>query len=275
MLIRTTEREHNFTNRLFTHLSLFSLQGLTLTADLDFSAAVEAVQYNDGEEVNLSILFPELQAKAKYYLAKALDIPFYYIVYKEGTFYANLIRFEPDFSATLMLTMNEDQFIKWWASLKGMSQPKPLLITAATRVEKSVFDSVLTKHGMAWGGNIDGYMFKDKRFACIIENIYTQVHPLESPKGEPSPYFFKNGPNYNTWLPTIKLATQLNVPLFLFTIEGNSQRDRIGFTVIDHLSNRGIFYLDNIMPNENIVEGLDKIKETVLKSLSAPVPRII
>jgi len=273
MRIRTTERDHEFTQRLFNKLNLFSIQGLTLNAKKEFSAAIEAIQYEDHEEVQLENIFPLTEAKARYYLAKTLKIPFYYVIYQSSEFRVYEIEISENFQSKQVEVLNEKAFVEWWARLKGLNQPKALM-EAAERVKSSIFDITLEKHNMAWGGNIDGFMFRNKEFACIIENIYTQKNPLESPMGEPSYYFHMRGPNYNTWFPTVKLASYLNVPLFLFTIEGNNNKERIGFAVIDHLSTLGIYYKGN-KPNKNILEGLEHIMETINANLNNKPPKII
>ncbi len=273
MKIRSTEREHKFTEKLFYRLNLFSIQGLTLDRNRNFTAAVEAIQYEINEVINLEQIFPLIEVKAKYFLAKSLNIPFYYIVFQNKVFEIFEITAEQKFQHVHIYRFNELEFVQWWAKLKGLNQPKPLM-EAAERVKNSIFDITLEKHNMAWGGNIDGFMFKNKSFACIIENIYTQKHPLSSHLGEPSYYFNMRGPNYNTWLPTIKLAKQLNIPLFLFTIEGNSEQEKIGFAIIDYLSKKGIYY-QTAKPNKNIVKGLDNIEKTILENINAAPPKII
>lgn len=273
MKIRSTERVHYFTNKLFGELRLFSIQGLTIDKNHNFTAGIEAIQYESDEIIDLQSIFPFLEVKAKYFLAKSLSIPLYFVIYQNKIFSVFEIEARDNFSYRFITKFDEIGFVHWWAKLKGLSQPKPLM-EAAERVKDSIFDNVLEKHNMAWGGNIDGFMFRNKAFACIIENIYTQRNPLESPKGEPSYYFHMRGPNYNTWYPTVKLAIQLNIPLFLFTIEGNNQQERIGFAVIDHLSSTGIYYRGE-KPNNNIIVGLNNIKNEIFKNLSQSCPRII
>jgi hypothetical protein len=273
MKIRTTEREHLFTKKLFNKLRLFSIQGLTLDIEHNFTAGIEAIQYEVEEVIDLINIFPLQEVKAKYYLTKSLNIPLYFVVYQSNLFKVFKIEIEQEFSSNLMLEFKENDFIKWWAKLKGLYQPKPLM-EAADRVKDSIFDIVLEKNGMAWGGNIDGFMFKNKNFACIIENIYTQKNPLNSPQGEPSYYFHMRGPNYNTWYPTVTLAQKLNIPLFLFTIEGNNNYERIGFAVIDYLSPQGIFYKGR-KPNENIIVGIEEIERTIIENLAELPPKII
>lgn len=273
MKIRSTEREHSFTRKLFNKLNLFSLQGLTLDVNHNFTAAIEAIQYEPNEKIDLEYIFPLIDVRAKYYLANSLKIPFYYIIFKNDIFDLYKITASQDFQYSHISSFNEIEFINWWARLKGLNQPKPLM-EASERVQNSIFDNTLEKHKMAWGGNIDGFMFKNKSVACIIDNIYTQKHPLTSARGEPSYYFHMRGPNYNTWLPTVKLAIQLHIPLFLFTIDGNNQQERIGFAIIDYLSSKGIFY-KTPKPNENIIEGLDNIVNIVLKNLNTLPPKIL
>ena len=70
------------------------------------------------------------------------------------------------------------------------------------------------------------------------------------------------------------MAQQLNVPLFLFTIEGNSTQPRIGFTVVKQLSKKGIEYLLP-PPNQNILEGMTMIKTEVFKYLTAAPPLLV
>jgi len=272
MKIRTTEREHSFTQKLFKKLTLFSLQGLTLSVDKEFTAAIEAIQYEPNEVVDLNTIFPLNEVKAKYYLAKTLNIPLFFIIYKYPNFQIYDIQIDNNFQCQLLHTFQEKDFILWYAKLKELKQPKPLM-EAAERVKDSIFDTTLEKYSMSWGGNIDGFMFRNKNFACIIENIYTQKNPLESPKGEPSYYFHMRGPNYNTWFPTVKLANLLDIPLFLFTIEGNSDKERIGFAIIDYLSESGIYYKGK-KPNENILNGLDNIMNVISSNLNNKAPYI-
>lgn len=270
MKIRTTERYHKFTEDLFASLNLFSIQGLTLDKDRNFTAGIEAIQFNENENVNLKDIFTELEIKAKYYLTKSLNIPLFFIIYKLNTFSVYRVIVENEIRFDKVVDLDENNFVKWYTTLKGLPQPKPLM-EASIRVRDSIFDTTLEKYGLAWGGNIDGYMFKNKQYACIIENIYTQKNPLETTGANPAVYFKLRGPNYNTWFPTVKLARTLNVPLFLFTIEGNSEKERIGFSIIDKLDSEGIYYR-NSDPNKNIIEGIENIKKVVLSNLNQNPP---
>ena len=65
MQIRSTEREHSFTKSLFKSLQLFSLQGLTLSANHEFSAAIEAIQLNDNEYFVIQNMYKFMKKKIK------------------------------------------------------------------------------------------------------------------------------------------------------------------------------------------------------------------
>ena len=270
MYIRTTEREHQFTSELFEALNAYSLQGLTLTADLQkWTAAIEAVQFDDDEDVDFKGAFPVKDVTAKLCLARAVGVPLYFIAYRAQLYFIFSVnnvggkiqyKKEAEFS--------EDGFISWWKGIKGTIQTKDFNNGAQERVSNSIFDRVLAKHNLLWGGNIDGFILREDEPVCIIDNIYSRLHPLDSSRADPANYFFKRGPNYNTWLPTVKLAQDLDIPHLLFTIDGNNNRERIGLTVIDHLSSEGIFYLNGISPNQQLVEGKVRIVKKVQSLIS-------
>lgn len=281
MKIRTTERYHEFTSNLFKELRIFSLEGLTLSKNKEWTAAIEAIQYDDNIEIDINNIdvekfFSINSLKAKYFLSQTLSVPLYFVIHHKKTFFIlKIIKSdkEKNFSYNVEMVLEKENFALWWSEIKGLQQPKKLY-EASSRVYRSIFDNTLKEYGLAWGGNIDGFMFKNKKYACVIENIYTQKNPLESEKGEPSYYFHMRGPNYNSWYPTAKLANDLGVPLILFTIEGNSYKERIGFSVISRLSKDGIFYKDNKKPNMNIINGIENIKNILNESLLEKSPII-
>jgi len=273
MKIRNSEAVHPFIRNLFHELHIFSIQGLTMSAEQSFTACIEAIQYEDGEKIELDSIFPELEVKAKYFLASSLQIPLYFLIFQSGNYFIYVVECSPAPSWKLVLVLDESKFIGWWKSIKSQKQTKPVY-EASVRISDSIFDNVLKKHNLAWGGNIDGFMFKEKTFACVIENIFTNKNPLNSPKGEPSAYFHTKGPNYNTWLPTVKLAEKLKVPLFLFTVQGNNQQEKIGFAVIKSLSPDNIHYINGISPDKNILEGKEAIINCINSNIKSSPPRI-
>lgn len=116
-----------------------------------------------------------------------------------------------------------------------------------------------------------------KKIVAIIDNISIgeKSGSIDGKYANPALYFFKRGPRYETWLSSVKLARQLNVPHFLFTIDKvNPEEEHIGFTKIEKLTKNGIFYEKNKGPNENILEGLNNILleiEKALKNTSVPI----
>ena len=271
MKIRTTERVHNFTVELFRELNIFSLESITMNNLNEFTSCLEGVVFNDNEEINLSIVFTENEFKSKEYLSRLLGIPFYLMVFQESIFsiyQINVILGEVKFD--LLHNFDEEEFVNWWKVLKGHGQSKPFY--ESNRIDKSIFDKVIEDRGFSWGGNIDGFMFKNKKVVCIIENIYTQKNPIDSVKGDPRTYFKSKGPNYNSWKPNVLLSRKLDIPLFLITWNGKSQEEKIGFSIIDDLSPNDIVYRYNLPPYKNILYGKENIKTHIIKSLNEGVP---
>lgn len=83
----------------------------------------------------------------------------------------------------------------------------------------------------------------------------------------------KHGPRYEGWYAAVKLANQIQVPHLLFTIDKhNEKREHIGLTAIEKLSPEGLFYIDNIKPNNKVVEGMENIVNAVNEKLSKSKP---
>lgn len=157
-------------------------------------------------------------------------------------------------------------FADWWRKLKGTEQSKPLY-KASPRL--SYFDRLLAEHGLSWGGNIDGFILNSNmRTQVIIETRYTKKIPLEDydPAVFFSPHYTRAG-DYKTWEPVVLLASMLEAPLFLFTFERKSDRERIGFAIVDSISTQELKYQD-IPPNKNITEGIENIRHQIMKNLS-------
>jgi hypothetical protein len=268
--IRSTERSHDFTRRLFTSLDIFNLGGLTIGDNSEFTACIEALELDESERLNFRGATTLTELEAKFHLSRALNVPFLFLVYQAGEVIIYQVMKNGEFHFKTNDKIRLEELPQWWRSVKRTRQPKPIY-EASSRITNSVFDNTLANAGLAWGGNIDGFLFSDARILAIVENIYTQKNPLHSSKADPATYFKSKGPNYNSWLPSVLLANRLGVPLFLFTFEGNSSEERMGFTVIDHLGSDGIYYRGG-PPNKNILDGLDTIKATVLENLIQSPP---
>lgn len=273
MKIRCSERSHDFTSLLFQAMEIYSLAGLTLSSTRNFTACVEAIEFAADEEADPRRAFSKPEVEAKFYLASLINVPLYFLVAQGGdiTIY-EIIKKDGLYLRTIK-KVSYQAFRSWWAEIKQTNQPKPIY-EASSRIKKTIFDTLLAEARLAWGGNIDGFMLRDKKIQVVIENIYTERHPLESPKGEPSYHFRDRGPGYNSWWPTVTLANTLGVPLFLFTFDVNSNKERIGFAVIDYLNPEGIYY-KGPAPNKNIISGMEAIKKTIDDNLGQAPPYIL
>jgi len=80
MKIRTSENSHDFQERLFQRLQAYSLQGLLMNDKRDFTAAIEAVEYENGDD-KTKVPFTEKELHARYILAREAGIPFYILCY--------------------------------------------------------------------------------------------------------------------------------------------------------------------------------------------------
>lgn len=269
MKIRTSENPHAFQESLFRRLNAYSLQGLLMNAQHQFTAAVEAIEYEPGDnERTKTFRIDELHAK--YVLSRQIGVPFYVVTFKNGIF--SIFRvFEKDGKISIKgeRSLNEVQFAQWWGTIKGTIQNKLLNNGGENRIERTVFDRVLRQHGLEWGGNIDGFVLSNDNQSVkyIIDNISVS-RSLDDNYANPAIYFNstnpRHGPRYEGWYAAVKLANQLHVPHALFTIDKKNPRaEHIGFTIIERLTPQGIFYKNNLNPNDNVIEGMDHIVRTI------------
>lgn len=80
MKIRTSENSHEFQERLFKRLKAYSLQGLLMNDKHEFTTAVEAVEYENGDD-KTKVPFTEADLHARYVLAQEAGIPLYILCY--------------------------------------------------------------------------------------------------------------------------------------------------------------------------------------------------
>ncbi len=278
MKIRTSENNHEFQERLFKRLKAYSLQGLLMNDKHEFTAAVEAVEYEEKDDLT-KIPFNEEQINARYILANAIGVPLYIILYMQEVFKILEVTKK---AGRIRLEFNEEkltekEFIEWWKQRKQTIQNKALNNGGEERVHKTIFDSTLRKYGYEWGGNIDGFVLSEdgNSVRYIIDNISVSAPNL---RDEPSHYFNssnpKHGPRYEGWYAAVKLANMLNVPHVLFTLDKcNTSKEHIGFAVIDKLTPEGIYYVNDISPDRHILERLEFIQnevEEVVRKSEAP-----
>jgi hypothetical protein len=269
--IRSTEKPHSFTNELYGAVPIFGLQGLTLDSNNNFTAGIEAVEFEPNEKIDPKNLFSIIEWKAKWSLCNSVSVPLHVMTHETGSKFIEV--FEVSFKKNLIqiqhwnkFTFN--QFTNWWASIKGTIQTKPLY-EASSRI--SFFDNLLAKHNLAWGGNIDGFLLDDPemRPQAIFETRYTTKARLEN--YDPAVYFRYRGGDYKTWEPLILLGMKLKIPLFLLTFERKSMMDRLGFAVVDSISQQELFYRIG-QPFNNIVQGVENIKQQIKEKLSESPP---
>lgn len=281
MKIRSTEKPHQFSDVLYKSIPLYELQGLTLDTHNEFSAGVEAVEFDKDEIINLNNIFPKEQWIAKIYLCNSLSVPLYLLTHKDETNFINIYEvnlYIKDNKKDVQFISNKkiklENFANWWRILKGTKQTKPLY-EAGPRAQ-NIFDDILFKNDTAWGGNVDGFTLNNQLSpSAIIETRYTTKNPLE--RYDPAIYFRGYGTragDYKTWEPLVLLASKLKIPLFLFTFERKKIKNRIGFSVIEYISKDKLNYQDN-PPFENIVNGVENIKNEIRNNLSKKPPRVI
>ncbi len=277
MRIYSSENKHEFTDLLFKEINAFGIGNITMDIDRNFTAIIEAVEYEDYEEIDIGSIFSKDELNARLLLADKISIPFYIITYQREIFSIyeceknnDVIVFE------LKHNFKELEFLNWWSIIKGTKQTHKLNNGAQFRVGDTIFHKVLKKYDLKWGGNIDGILIKNNEIIAVIDNISIAFVPINHPKADPALFFFKRGPRYETWLSTVKLSMMLNVPHLLFTLDKNNPRNEIiGLTAIDQLSRRGVFYVNNEKPSNNIKTGLKNIKESIfIKTLESNPPRL-
>lgn len=277
MKIRTTEKPHRFSEELWKLIPIYDLQGLTLDSNYNFTAGVEAVEFEADETIDVKNIFRKDDWIAKSCLCNELSVPLYVVTYKSGEnlisiYEVSLCREQHslDIEITPYKTLKPKNFADWWGELKGTEQSKPLY-EASSRI--SYFDRLLDEHGLAWGGNIDGFILSsDMKPLVIIETRYTQKIGLEDydPAVFYPPHYTRAG-DYKTWEPMVLLAFELSIPLFLFTFERESDEERMGFAIIDSISEKELRY-QNVPPNKNIIEGVEKIRHQIMINSSRKPP---
>lgn len=268
MKIRTTEKLHSFQKKLYKSINAFDLQGLLMDENRNFTAAVEAIEFEDYEIPDFKNVFSDEELLAKYALADALAVPFFLIQFSKGNYGIRKVykSSEDIIGLTKIENKNEKEFIDWWKQFKRTNQTHPLSNGAENRICNTIFDKVLRKHGLEWGGNIDGFIISKRKVVAIIDNITIgkASAPLDGYKADPALYFSKKGPKYETWLSSVKLASILGIPHFLFTLDGVDQNaEHIGFSTIRSLDKFGIYYVDDKKPFENILIGINNIKSAL------------
>ena len=276
MKIRTSENSHDFQTRLFSRLQAYSLQGLLMNDRHEFTTAIEAVEYEVGDD-KTKVPFTQSELHARYVLAREAGVPLYLLCYMDRLY--KLIKVTENKDQVVLRVvdrLDETGFIQWWGERKQTVQTKHLNNGGEVRLGETVFDTVLRRNGYEWRGNIDGFVLSgdNQHVAYIIDNISVSRKDLND---EPSHYFNspnpRHGPRYEGWYAAVKLANQIQVPHLLFTIDKRDEtKEHIGLTVIEKLSPEGIFYVNNQKPNDNVVERMETIVRAINEKLRTALP---
>ena len=268
---RTTENRHYFTEKLFGKLNAYSIENIAMDEERNFTAIIEAVEYNELEQIKINDVFKKEEIEAKLLMAKKLEIPFFFVAYQKGIYY--IFEINRNHEQRLINKLDEIGFVTWWASVKKTKQFHPLNNGGLDRAYGTIFDRVLDKYGQKWGGNVDGFIIGNSDIQCIIDNISIAFVSIDNYKADPARFFHLRGPKYETWYSTVKLANMLKVPHILLTIDKNNPSEEVvGISVIDELTKNGIKYVDNITPPQRIVRGMKNITEKISELIKVSKP---
>lgn len=281
MKIRSSEAEHAFQKALFAQIHAFSMQGLLMDSQGNFTACVEAMEIEPGDPVPPKP-FPYAENRAKLLLAESIGVPLFYIKHSDGVFsIIEILHSGGKIVSRKALRTDGDGFAQWWREYKKMPQSKPLDNGGEPRLVETVFDRVLREHGLEWGGNIDGFVVDAdfSRVTCIIDNISSKGE-LTNERADPARYLTspnpKHGPRYKSWLGPVTLAQKLGVPHALFTVDKtNRTAEHIGLAFIASLSHAALRYAGD-PPFRNVLSGKAHIAEVFAEQLAqAQPPRVL
>lgn len=299
---RTTENvNHIFQQILYKRIRAFDLQGLFMNKERDgFTAGIEyfdldSKEYeiikNSNMNPNSTVLYKQQfngffsrdQIFAQCELTQELHIPLYYLWGYEQDFWIHEIQHKKNKLHCKASQWKTENLIAFWGKFKQTKQTHPKNLNGAQeRAAETHIDEILEQNNLEWGGNIDGFVIRDKRIVAIIDCIsigersQSETHNLKDCKADPSLYFFKKGPKYESWLSTVTLAEKLKVPLLVITLDKvTPTKETIGLASIEYLSRNGISYYKHKKPNNNVINGLDDIASMIDKYIKqSVVPKI-
>ena len=111
---------------------------------------------------------------AKYLLASELNSPFYIILWKEKIDkYLILEVLDKDIKLRIHHKFTDGKaFSQWMSLLKGIDVKKGFV--EGQRLAS--IDTELRRYGVPWPGNLDGFIYWDRKLRCIIEFSRTERH---------------------------------------------------------------------------------------------------
>lgn len=157
---------------------------------------------------------------------------------------------------------DEASFIGWWRSIKKLTQTKAT-VEARQRQDRTTFDNVLERNGLAWGGNIDGFLL-DSRIQdvkAVLEIRQSRNFVVEM--YDPANYFGgtkTKGGDFKTWLPLIYVKKAYGLPIILITMSTKSP-GKMGFAEIQKMSETRLYYSGNVDPTKNVTGKIEDFAE--------------
>lgn len=145
-----------------------------------------------------------------------------------------------------------------------MNQSKKT-VEARIRQGNTIFDQVLESRGISWGGNIDGFLLSDQLFNPIAVIEIRQSRTWDVKNYDPAKFFLgtnNKGGDFKTWLPLIFIKKAYNLPVILITLSTKSP-DIFGFTEVNTISNKKLYYVNEVSPTQNVTGDLEKFKKWI------------
>lgn len=234
---------------------LFSLEGYSVRDEkvtaiferFESNIDIDAIKVEDIQPIIIDNNLPEWQAK--YLFSLNLKSPFYIIIWKERVDkYLILEVLDKNIKLKIHCKfMNGDSFSQWMGQLKGIKVTKGFV--EGSRLAS--IDIELRKYGVPWPGNLDGFIYWDGSFVCIIEFSRTRKRSV---KEHDIREFF--GEDYNRWKPFEILRKQLNIPAYV--ILWSTSEDIVKVQRIKQITDNLYFDKEIILPKleiENFLNG--------------------
>lgn len=234
---------------------------------------LEAVEYDEEEEFYPLNIFTFEEWSRKFFTARFFKCPLLLLAHKKQDavlmrlFEVQEIQDSINFSL-ISVFPDENSLIEWWKEIKRLTQTKAT-VEAAPRQRNTVIDNILSRHNLAWGGNVDGFILTNDKLEvkAIIEIRQTRSFSLDH--YDPANYFTgtkTKGGDFKTWLPLIYLKKAYHIPLILITLSA-METNRFGFTEVFSINHRSLFYVDQVPPTQNVTDDFSVFKTWLLQRI--------
>lgn len=259
MIRRDTEAPHSYSQKVFDRVGINDIQGL-LKEKKEFNCGVEAYQVKSFELIDFSTLNKH-EELIRYFFCKSLNIPYYVIVVAENVQGYKIFEADLKFNQVeynLLYTLKKSAFLRWWKTHQTFEQMK-YMYNAEKRLDNSLIDKHLFDNSLAWGVNVDGFIF-DIKTSGIKGIVEKRIRSYSSPSYavsnyDPNEYFhgttYRSG-DYASWKILFDLSEAVSAPLFLLTFDTSDEQMVGASKIIGIDRDDGIIYDDDITPPENI-----------------------